>query len=130
MILKSNENNLQEAVSMSFDIYDVSSLTRETAAESATDADIVESGLSSGELRQALMDRFREEIETESVYFINLNLGLEGEDAFDEDILEDEQNSRGVLTEIENHVYETMDSCMDRTIWEFSNEMILVRGEV
>jgi len=130
MILKTNTEGLQENGSMSFEIYDVSSYSREIAMELATEGDIVESGLSSGELRQSLMDRFREEVKTESVYFINLNLENAGFEGFEEDILEDEQNARGVLLDIENLVYDTLDRNIDGTLWEFSDELILVRGEV
>lgn len=115
---------------MSFDIYDVTAYTRESAAEETTEADIVESGLSPGELRQSLLDRFRTEIETGSVYYINLNLQMADFDQLEEDILEDEQNAKCVLTEIESFLYEALDSVIDGTIWEFSDEMILVRGQV
>lgn len=115
---------------MSFDIYDVTAYSRESAANEAVEADIVESGLSPGELRQSLLDRFREEVRSESVYFINMNLELAGFDPFEDDILEDENNAKCVLNEIESFLYEAVDSVMDGTIWEFSDEMVLVKGQV
>ncbi len=59
---------------MSFNVYEVSSYNGRSR-ELATEEDIVESGLSSGELRQSLMDRFREEVRHGDLRYIRQNFG-------------------------------------------------------
>lgn len=113
---------------MSFDIYDVSEYDPETARKLATEDDKVEFSLSPGELRQALMDRVRNEVQEGESYYLNLNFEPRGLTIEEED-LEDEESSRSILLDIENLIYELLDEEIDCSIWEFSNERIMVRGE-
>lgn len=113
---------------MSFDIYDVSEYDPEEARELAVEDDKVEFSLSPGELRQALMDRVREEVRQGEVYYLNLNFepfGLQ----FEEEDFEDEEHARSALLDMENLIYELLDEQIDCSLWEFSNERIMVRGE-
>lgn len=113
---------------MSFDIYDVSEYNPEDARELATEEDKVELSLSPGELRQALMDRIRNEVREQEIYYLNLNFAQHGL-TLEEDELEDEESARSALLDMENLIYELLDEEIDCSIWEFSNERIMVRGE-
>ncbi len=113
---------------MSFDIYDVSEYNVEHAQELASEDDKVESGLSPGELRQSLMDRFRREVRSGDPYFLNLNFP-DQDFELDEEECEDEESVRSVFMDIENLVYDMLDEDIDGSLWEFSNEIIMVRGE-
>lgn len=113
---------------MSFDIYDVSEYDPEDARELVTEDDKVELSLSPGELRQALMDRVRNEVRQGEIYYLNLNFEPHGL-TFEEEELEDEESARSVLLDVENLIYDLLDEEIDCSIWEFSNERLMVRGE-
>lgn len=113
---------------MSFMIYVIGENDTEGVVEHLAEEDAVESGLSSGELRQALLDRFRQELTTDDIYFVNLSLqpfDLE----FEEDLIESEQGRESMLTDIENLLYDAEDETLLNTFWEFHNERIYVKGE-
>lgn len=114
---------------MGFDVYDVSVYEDNDAEKLMTHDDRVEMGLSSGELRQGLLDRFRQELTEREAYFINANLRPHGLEIESEDIEEDEQIS-SVLVDIENILYDMGDEDFEGSIWEFSNARIIVREEL
>lgn len=123
------DRKVQETMpSMSFEVFDVSTYESERARELAQEGDLVESGLSSGEVRQALLDRFRSEVKREDRLCLNLTLKPYGL-FFEEDELEDEVSRRSILMDIENLLYDMSDEQLDNSLWEFSDELILVRGE-
>jgi len=113
---------------MSFEIYDVSEYNIEQAKELANEDDRVESGLSPGELRQSLMDRFKREVRLGDAYFLNLNFPDQNFE-LEEEQFEDEEIARSILMDIENLVYDMLDEDIDGSLWEFSNEVIMVTGE-
>lgn len=113
---------------MTFNIYSVSEPDHEQAVEQLTDDDLVEVDLSSGELRQALLDRFRQEVKTEDVYFINFTLA-HFELEFEEDLLVTEEGQQSILTDIENLIYDAEDEELTNMFWDFHNETIYVSGE-
>lgn len=112
---------------MNFNIY-VTTNTDDEALAALSEIDIVESGLSSGEFRQALLDRFRQELKTEDVYFVNFSLSSFGLE-FDEDLVETAEGRTSILTDIENFLYDSDDEIFIDTLWDFHNETVYVRGE-
>jgi hypothetical protein len=113
---------------MSFTISQLADSDSAEAIEHLTEDDVVESNLSSGEFRQSMLDRFRQELKNEDSYFINLSLqpfGLE----FDEDLVETEEGRQSILTDLENFLYDAEDDEFYATTWDFHNETIYVSGE-
>lgn len=113
---------------MGFNIYSITDTDAADAVEQLTDDDLVETGLSSGEFRQAILDRFRQELKTEDIYFINLSLEpfqLE----FEEDLIETSEGRQAILNDIENFLYDSEDEELFNTFWEFHNETVYARGD-
>lgn len=113
---------------MGFDVYDVSVYEDDSAEDLMDHDDRVEMGLSSGELRQGLLDRFRQELNEHEIYFINVNLRAHGLEVTRED-LEDDEQIRSVLVDIENILYDMEDEEIEGSTWEFSNARIIVRED-
>jgi hypothetical protein len=113
---------------MSFTISQIAETDSADAIERLTEDDVVESGLSSGEFRQSMLDRFRQEIKTEDIYFINFSL-QPFELEFEEDLVETEEGRQSILTDVENFLYDTEDEDFYKTTWDFHNETIYVEGE-
>jgi len=113
---------------MGFDVYDVSVYEDNDAEKLMNSDDRVEMGLSSGELRQGLLDRFRQELSEHETYFINLNLREHGLEITSEDIEDDDQIG-SVLMDIENILYDMEDEDMGSSTWEFANARIIVRED-
>ena len=114
---------------MSFDIYDVSQSDSGPAPE-ALEEDHIEFDLSPGELRQSLMDRFQRLIQDKEYHYLILNMRLLGLSLTEDELQEVDDNGRSILLDVENAVYEMVDQNMDGSVWEFSNERILVKGEI
>lgn len=112
---------------MSFDIYEIVSEANDEEIASLSDDDKVESNLSSGELRQAILDRFRQELKTEDVYFVNLSLEPFGLD-FEPDLAETQEGQNSILTDVENFLYDAEDEVFHNTVWEFHNEAVCVKS--
>lgn len=113
---------------MSFNIYDLSPIDPDEFSGDVEPLDVIESGLSSGELRQALLDRLKMEIESQDVYF--LNYSLKGYDfEIEDDFLEDECGRRSTIEDVENLLYEIDDEAISNTIWLFSPEIVYVKQE-
>ena len=113
---------------MSFNIYSITDTDAADAVEQLTDDDLIETGLSSGEFRQALLDRFRQELKTEDVYFINLSLEpfqLE----FESDLVETSEGRQSILSDLESFLYDIEDEDLFNTFWEFHNETIYARSD-
>jgi len=93
-----------------------------------TDEHIVESGLSSGELRQAILDRLK--IELDLGEYSNVNNALK-EFGFivSEDFFNDESNREVVISDIDNVLYETDDEEFNGAVWMLHNEIIEISGE-
>lgn len=113
---------------MSFNIYDLSPIDPEQFNGDTQALEAVEMGLSSGELRQSLLDRLREEVESEDSFFINYSLR-----AFDLEInqeyLETATGRASTLEDIENALYEIEDESISDTTWLFSREIIYIAQE-
>lgn len=113
---------------MSFNIYEVPADITDEQIKALTDEDIVESGLSGGEMRQSLLDRFRQEIKTEDVYYLNLSLERYGF-VFEEDLITTLKGSESALVDIENFLYDSEDSVFHNSVWDFHNETVCVKIE-
>lgn len=113
---------------MTFSIYSVTSADENLTSEDLTEDDVVESGLSAGEFRQALLSRFREEAKTEDVYFINFSLA-KFEIEFEEELVETDEGRASILADIENILYDTEDEDLENIFWEFHNEIICVKSD-
>lgn len=118
---------------MEFTIYDLSELPDEEIQdfnfeEHKGNLVEVELGLSAGEVRQSLLDRFREEVQSEEAQFINLNL-FEYGIKLDKYALEDTSEQDQTKAEIENILYDMDDEELDSSIWHFASEIIYVSGE-
>lgn len=113
---------------MTFSIYTVAAADNEPTTVELSEDDVVESGLSAGEVRQALLDRFRQETHTEDLYFINFTLA-NFELEFDEDLIETDEGRASILTDIENLLYDTDDEALESIFWEFHNEIVCVRSD-
>lgn len=117
---------------MLFRILDASYFNNEEAVEkqwSHDDLDsmeIVESGLSSGEVRQSIIDRCRQDLrKTKKTAMINMSL-----ERFDlgisPDTIADKSEINGIIEDIESLLYELDDEDLVRTSWLFANEIIVV----
>lgn len=117
---------------MEFTIYDLSELSDQELQDFDfnihEDLPEIEMGLAAGEVRQSLLDRFREEVRAEEVQFININLFEYGV-KIDNDDLEDDKERELVESEIENTLYNLDDEELDATVWNFASEIIYIRGE-
>lgn len=117
---------------MEFTIYDISELSDDELEnfdfEKYSNLPELEMGLSAGETRQSLLDRFKEEIKSEKPQFININLGEYGIDLDDEN-LETEDEQALSTSEIENVLYDFDDEELSSSVWYFASEIIYIRGE-
>lgn len=120
---------------MSFTIYDVSLLDEKEITllqddnSFLDDDDKVEMGLSSGELRQSLMDRFREDLKNEdSINFVNASF-IRYDFSVNEDFFNDPVGRQSVLEDIENVLYELEDEDFINSTWFFTNEVVHVVDE-
>lgn len=117
---------------MEFTIYDISEFLDDEIQNFDFDEHEnlveIEMGLSAGEVRQSLLDRFREEVRTENVQFINMNLSDYGVD-LDDGSLEEKDEQVIAESEIENILYDLDDEELSSSIWHFASEIIYIRGE-
>lgn len=117
---------------MEFTIYDLSDFLDEELQnfnfEEESDLPEIEMGLSAGEIRQSLLDRFREEVRTETAQFINMNLSEYGVN-IKEDDLDSEDEKQLIKSEIENTLYDLDDEELNDSTWHFASEIIYIRGE-
>lgn len=113
---------------MSFNIYAIDEPTDDCESPALNEDTRVEQGLSSGEVRQALLDRVRQELQTGDDYFLNLSLegfGLQ----FDPEELATEDGRSYALKQVEDILYAKADDEISCTLWDFHNETVYVRDE-
>jgi len=101
-------------------------MSSEVKKSDLEDMEVIESGLSSGEIRQSILDRCKAEMrETLSTSLINISL-----EKFDFSItpekLEDENEVNGISEDIETLLYELEDEEILNTSWVFTHEIITV----
>lgn len=88
----------------------------------------IEMGLSSGELRQSILDRFRSAVRNKDIPFINVN--FEKHDLLlQEDSLDSELEEDAVIEDIDKILYDLEDEEITDTMWVLPNEVIYVKGE-
>lgn len=91
--------------------------------------DFIESGLSSGEIRQSLLDRCKSEMRDEkTLVLINRSLRQLGVQLTPEHIESDSEIS-GLAEDIENILYDAEDEELINSPWIFSNEIIIVKED-
>jgi len=113
---------------MSFNIYSIPSDQESKPFDELSDDSLVESGLSSGEVRQSLLDRFREELKTEDTYFVNF--ALEAYDLqFDVEEIETPEGQETALKAIDDLLYSLEDEALSCTLWDFHNETVYLKDE-
>ena len=115
---------------MGFDVYDVSVYDPERVVELMNEDDRVELSLSPGELRQSLMDRFRQEVSEGEFHFVNIFLETHGVQRSDEERAEDEECQRSLLLDVEEILYDSEDEDFLSSFWEFSSARLVVREEL
>lgn len=110
---------------MEFTLYDVEKPHRPRHLH---DDDIVEDGLSPGEMRQSLLDRLREELYDGNVVTVNNCLA-----DFDLFVVEKHlRTARGMnqaLEDVENVLYAADDEAFDDTLWIFTDETLYILAE-
>lgn len=109
----------------SFNVYQVQSEVDDN--ENLTEEQLVESGLSSGELRQSLLDRIKIELDNKKYSRVNSlvsHLGFK----FSKSQWKSKKFREKEYTEFENKMYETPDEAFQETYWSFENELIYVLG--
>jgi hypothetical protein len=117
---------------MSFSIYDVTDLNdaevERIPHERVELDDPVEMGLSSGEVRQAILDRVREEVQ--SLEFAYIDTWFPDEVEPDSVLLSEESSCReSFIRDISEALYSLDDQELDNRVMTFSNEIIAVRLE-
>lgn len=80
---------------------------------------IIESGLSGGELRQAILDRIKEDLRYTTK---NIKINME-QFEYDINVKQDKQE---ILNEIDVLIYELCDEDLTNTKWFFKNENIII----
>lgn len=117
---------------MIFNIYDVSDAVDDENLDSyefdVEEATERETGLSSGEMRQALLDRFREAAKNQEVAFINVNFS-EYDLTVDEEDLNTEAEIRSVVEDIDKILYDIEDEDMVGQLWILPQEILYIDGE-
>lgn len=121
---------------MDFTFYDVSYLNEDELANTSIDEllgktdelDWSQNGLSGGEARQALLDRFREDINNESIHAINMTLSQFGKE-ISEEVLGNEKALKDEIAEIDELLYSLEDEEISGKIWAFDNEVVFLVGE-
>lgn len=118
---------------MEFNIYDISDLDTENIDELLESHETeglseVEMGLSSGELRQSILDRVREDVRQDEIHFLNRSLE-QFELNINEELLENEDGKNMIVQDVDYLIYELSDEELDNTVWEFSFEVIYI-GEI
>lgn len=110
---------------MEFTLYDIEEPHR---PRHLRDEDIVEEGLSPGEMRQSLLDRLREELQDGNV--VTVNNCLADFDLFIvEKHLHKAKGMQQALEDVENVLYAADDEAFEDSIWVFTDEVIYVLGE-
>lgn len=115
---------------MEFTIYDVSDVIDDNFVfeDQKDELTELEMGLSSGELRQAILDRFRSAVRNKDILFINVN--FEKHDlVLQEDSLDSELEEDAVIEDIDKILYDLEDEEITDTTWILPDEVIYVRGE-
>lgn len=118
---------------MEFTIYDISDYAEEQIdsfdfEKYEDELTELEMGLSSGELRQSLLDRFRETARRKEALFINVN--FEKYDlTISEDDLESDLEIASIVEDIDKILYDLEDEDLDETVWNLPQEVIYIKGE-
>lgn len=121
---------------MEFTFYDASHINEDELTstsinklkEKTDELDWSQSGLSGGEARQALLDRFREDINNENIHIINVTLEKFGKE-ISEDVLGNEKALKDEIAEIDELLYSLEDEEIADRLWAFDNEVIFIVGE-
>jgi len=118
---------------MEFTIYDISDVVDENAndfifEDCQNDLIEVEMGLSSGEVRQSLLDRFRSAVRNRDINFVDINLSKYGFNV-DENSVESEEDEDSVISDIDSILYDLEDEDITDTTWTMPQETIYIKGE-
>lgn len=118
---------------MEFNIYDLSDLLDIDPENFVFDDSVkddvseVESGLSAGEIRQSLLDRFRQAILNQNYDFVNLNL-KKYDVEIDETNDEDDLGEASLIEDVEKALYDLEDEDLMDTVWVLPDEVIYIEG--
>ena len=96
--------------------------------EDSDSLDWSQSGLSGGEARQALLDRFRSDIREGSITSINVTLSQFGEE-IDESVVGNEKAISIAISEVDDLLYRLEDEELTDRLWAFDDEVVLLIGE-
>lgn len=118
---------------MEFTIYDISDVVDNESEdfvfeEYENELTELEMGLSAGEVRQSLLDRFRNAIRNKDIYFVNVNFSKYGLN-FEENSLDTEDEEKSKIEDIDNILYDLEDDEISDTMWILPQEVIYVKGE-
>lgn len=107
-----------------FNIYDI---PEGETFKDVSDDDAVEIGLSPGELRQSILDRFNMEVDNGE--FDTVNECLESFDMhIVESLFKNESGRKQAKKDIEEFLYYLEDADYANTYWNFTDELIYIEG--
>lgn len=115
---------------MEFNIYEISDLDTEDIEDLLESHDVsdlseIEMGLSSGELRQSILDRIREDVRQDELHYLNKSL-VQFDFSINSESLESDDSKEVIVQDLDYLIYELSDEELDKTIWEFSSEAIYI----
>lgn len=107
-------------------IFNIYLIETENDTKNLSEDKQVESGLSSGELRQSLIERLNEELEKDNISVVN-NCLLQFDITLNEK--KTRKNIDKAKKDVENLLYCITDENINKTFWKFPEELLYVKLE-